>query len=146
MLAFAGLAASVGSCGQQTLDRDTAIESFRAANLDATEAQAACVIDRLIDRYGLDELQIQLATSPQASAFAERQVRDAFVCGANGDVRAQITEQLDGTGVDDHDAPCVADELVDGLTDADVNVLLTGEITPEFNDKFYAALEACGAL
>lgn len=132
-------------CGEG-FDRDAAVTSFSAANPEATQAQSECVVDRLIDRYGLSGLETELSVDPAAESFEEAQFRDMFSCGVEGDVRLQITAQLEANDVSPDDAPCVADILVDGLDDADVDVLLSGDISPEFFAKFVSAMEECGAI
>lgn len=136
----------LAGCGQESFDRAAAVESFSAANPDATGAQSGCVIDRLIGRFGLDGLEGQLSADPQEPDFEEAQFRDMFACGIEGDVRDQIVEQLEGNDVAPADAPCVADELVADLTDDDIDVLLSGDISDEFLAKFVTAMESCGAI
>ena len=133
------------SCGQG-FNRVAAIESFGKANPEATSDQAACVVDRLIDRYGLDELESELGTEPLHPSFEEVQFREMFRCGLAGDVQAQVIRQLSDNGVSAEDAPCVAENLVQALTDDDVDVLLSGQITDEFATKFYEAMDDCDAL
>lgn len=135
----------VAACGQG-FTRDDAVDSFAAANPDATGDQSACVVDRLLDRYGLDELEAELVAEPRNPAFEEAQFRDMFACGLEGDVEAEIAEQLRTNGVEPDDAPCVAGELVGGLDDDDIDVLLSGEITEDFMGKFVDAMSACGAI
>lgn len=139
------LLAGCGDGGDQ-FDRDAAVVSFSQANPEATEAQAACVVDRLVDRYGLDGLEQELEADEQSDEFVEVQFRDMFACGMEGDVRDQIIEQLEANDVAPADAPCVANELVADLTDGDIDVLLSGEITDDFFAKFISAMEACGAI
>lgn len=140
------LAAVATACGQG-YDRAQALESFRSTNPDVTADQAGCVVDQLIDRYGLDGLADQLEAGAGAGeAFIEAQYREMFACGVEGDVATVLAEQLEASGVSAEDAPCVADELTGGLTDDDIDVLLSGEITEDFAAKFAAAMESCGAL
>jgi hypothetical protein len=136
----------LAACGQDGFDRAAAVDSFSTANPDATDIQSGCVIDRLIDRFGLDGLEEQLSADPQELDFEEAQFRDMFACGMEGDVQDQIAEQLENNGVAPADAPCVADELVTDLTDDDIDVLLSGDISDEFLAKFVAAMESCGAI
>lgn len=128
------------------MDRSTLIEAFEENNPDVSTEQATCVVDRLLDRYELSELRTELETEPLSSGFEEAQFRDMFACGLQGDVRGQITEQLQANGVEAEYAPCVSDELVSDLTDADIDVLLSGEITEAFYQKFFAAMQTCGAV
>ena len=104
------------------------------------------MVDRLVDRYGLDGLEEQLGADEPDDSFVEAQFRDMFACGIEGDVRTQIVDQLRANGVDEADAPCVADALVGDLDDADIDVLLSGQITDEFFAKFFAAMDRCGAV
>lgn len=148
LVAVLALAACTGflvGCGQG-YDRDAAVSSFSLANPLATVDQSECVVDRLIDRYGLDGLEQELATDPADESFAEAQFRDMFACGIEGDVRSQITMQLQANDVAESDAPCVADLLVDDLNDDDIDVLLSGEISDEFFARFVSAMEQCGAI
>lgn len=143
MVTAVGLVAA--GCGQG-FDREAAVSSFGEANPDVTTAQAECVVDRLIDRYGLGELEQELRNDPPDERFEEAQFRDMFACGVQGDVTDQVVEQLEANGVTEEYAPCVADHLVGDLTDGDIDVLLSGEITDEFFEKFVGAMEDCGAV
>jgi hypothetical protein len=148
-----GLAAAVLSavllvpgCGRDTgLSRDDAIAEVRTVNPEVTAEQAGCVVDHLIDRFGLGKVGSLLEASAPDPDFQEAQFTDMFRCGVEGDVRQQILDQLTASGVPDADAPCVADVLVANLTDADVDVLLSGEITSAFAQKFDSAMRDCGA-
>jgi hypothetical protein len=144
LVLVAGLLAT--GCGEDGFDRAAAIDGFAAANPDTTPDQQGCVVDRLIERYGLDGLEAELAAAEPATPFVEDQFRFMFACGVEGDVRRQIEEQLQAAGVDDTDAPCVADALVVDLDDDDIDVLLSGEITDAFFEKFFAAMDGCGAI
>ncbi len=140
------LAGSVmAGCGDG-FDRDDAVVGFSEANPGVTTAQSECVVDRLIDRYGLDGLEGELAAEPVSESFEETQFRDMFACGIEGDIRSQIIEQLQANGVSEDDAPCVAGILVEDLDDDDIDVLLSGEITERFLARFVAAMEECGAI
>ncbi len=134
-----------GSCGQG-ISRDSLVADFASANPDVTTAQAECVVDRLLTDRDLAAIEAELTATEVAPAFEEDQFRAMFVCGIEGDVGVQITEQLVANGVSPDDAPCVSGELIDRLTDADVDVLLSGEITDEFYAKFFDAMESCGAV
>ena len=135
----------LAACGQG-FTREVAIDSFGEANPDATPDQSACVVDLLIDQYGLEQLEVELATDPLDANFEEAQFRAMFRCGIEGDVTQQLTVQLTDAGVDRADAPCVAEALVESLTDADIDVLLSGQLTDEFSTKFFQAMDDCGAL
>jgi hypothetical protein len=143
LLAFASAAAG---CGEPAPTREAAIESFQTANPAASEEQAACVVDGLIARYGLEELAEELEAEPIAPELEEVQFSTMFLCGMEGDVREQISTQLEDAGIASDDAPCVSDELVGSMSEEDVGVLLSGEITDSFAEKFYDAVESCDAL
>ena len=145
---MAAVVVAVSGCGQDdpTFDRAAAIDSFSEVNSEATSAQSACVVDGLIDRYGLERLETELRSDPQKADFAETQFREMFACGIEGDVRDQIVEQLQANEVDERDAPCVADALMTDLDDDDIDVLLSGDITDAFFAKFVSAMEDCGAI
>ena len=145
LAAVVAVASIAAGCGQG-YGRDDAVASFADANPSATEAQAGCVVDRLIDRYGLDQLEAELVADPIDPAFEETQFRDMFACGLEGDLEGEIARQLVDNGVEQADAPCVAGELVDDLEDSDIDVLLSGEITQDFMGKFVDAMRACGAI
>ena len=139
------LAILVAGCGQG-LTRDSLVADFAASNPDVTQDQAECVVDRLLSDRDLTAIEAELTGEAVSPQFEEDQFRAMFVCGIEGDVGEQITEQLTANGVSPDDAPCVSDELVDKLTDADVDVLLSGEITDEFYAKFFDAMASCGAV
>ncbi len=131
-------------CGQG-FDRETAVESFQQANPEATGTQSACVVDRQIERFGIDGLADELETDPPTDEFIDIQFRDMFACGMDGDVEEQLVELLQDSGVDDEAAPCVAGRIVEQLGDEDIDVLVSGEITDAFMSKFIAAMNDCGA-
>lgn len=128
------------------MSRDSLIAGFQESNPDAGTDQAGCVVDRLLERYGIEELEELLQTEPIADDFEEAQFRDMFACGIEGDVQAQIVDQLVANGVEAADAPCVAEGLMTDLDDDDIDVLLSGEITDEFYQKFFVAMESCDAI
>jgi hypothetical protein len=136
--------ALLAGCGAG-YDREDAVSRFRGLNPEVTADQAGCVVDRLVERFGLDRLESDLGADPPDADFEEAQFTDMFRCGVQGDVRQQIADQLVASGVAEADAPCVADELVATMTDADVDVLLSGDITTAFAQKFEVAMAACGA-
>lgn len=131
-------------CGQG-FDRAAATDSFQQANPEATSTQAGCVVDRQIDRFGLDGLADQLEAEPPSDEFVDMQFRDMFACGMDGDVEQQLVELLRDSGVDTSTAPCVATQIVEELDDQDIDVLVSGDITDAFMTKFVAAMTDCGA-
>ncbi len=142
---FLALTAALAGCAQG-FDRNGAVLGFAETHPDATTEQAECVVDRLLDRYALEDLEAKLASDPMEPGFEEAQFRDMFACGLEGDVRDQIATELESTGLKAEEAPCVADALVEDLDDADIDVLLSGEITDAFYEKFFVAMESCGAV
>ncbi len=145
VVALALLSVIGSGCGE-SFDRAAAVDSFMRANPEATDAQAGCVIDRQIDRYGLDGLAAELEADPAGDEFIDIQFRDMFACGIDGDVEEQLVEQLLASGVEPDAVPCVADRIVGELGDEDIDVLVSGEITEEFMTTFIAAMEGCGAV
>ncbi len=137
--------AMAAGCGQG-ISRESLVNDFTAANPDVTGAQAQCVVDRLLADRDLVTIEAELTAEQIAPGFEEDQFRAMFVCGIEGDVGDQITEQLVANGVAPDDAPCVSGELIDQLTDDDIDVLLSGEITDEFYAKFFTAMESCDAI
>ncbi len=134
----------LAACGGGGGDRESAIAAFEEANPDVGARESGCVVDELIERHGLDDLDRLLAEPESDAGFEEDQFRAMFRCGVGGDVEQQITEQLTAVGVAPADAPCVASELVSTLTDDDIDVLLSGEITEGFAAKFTTAAAGCG--
>mgnify|MGYP001954737009 CR=1 FL=1 len=104
------------------------------------------------DREGVQRLAHQLKGASAGYGFEEVGLAAANVEqplkgeASLDDVRDQIDEQLQANGVAAKDAPCVADAMVDELTDDDFDVLLSGEITDDFFTKFVSAMEECGAI
>lgn len=141
----AAIALASPACGG-AFTEEAAVTSFQSANPTANTDQSQCVVDLLLEQYGLDELEAQLASDPLPASFEEAQFRAMFRCGIEGDVETQITDQLIDNGVGAEDAPCVAANLVDSMTDDDIDVLLSGAITDDFSTKFLQAMEDCGAL
>lgn len=140
------LALTAATACANSFTREEAAASFAEAHPEATAEQSDCVIDRLLDRYTIDELEAELSRDAIGGDFQEAQFRDMFACGIEGDVRTQIATQLVDDGVDEDKAPCVADALVGDMDDDDIDVLLSGEITDAFYEKFFAAMEQCGAV
>jgi len=145
MMALALFAVGAVGCGEG-FDREAAVDSFMRANPEATNAQAGCVIDRQIDRYGLDGLATELEAEQASDDFIDIQFRDMFACGIDGDVEEQLVEQLLASGVEPGAVDCVAERIVDELGDDDIDVLVSGEITEDFMTTFIAAMEGCGAV
>lgn len=143
------VAAGLTGCGRG-FGRDDAVDAFQEAHPETSSTEAGCVVDRLIDRYGIDGLADELETGDPSPGFSEAQFTDMFACGIDGDVTAELTRQLTGqltdAGIDGDDATCVAGSLAAELDDGDIEVLVSGDITDEYLAKFTAAMEDCGAL
>ncbi len=140
-----GVVVTVSGCSS-SLTRQEADEAFLRGHPDATEHQAGCVVDKLISTYGLDGLQIELEREVPVRSFEIDQFRASFGCGLTGDVEAELARQLEASGVKPVSARCAGKELTASLDDEGLDVLLSGEITDEFYEKYFVALEACNAL
>ncbi|MDH4074599.1 MAG: hypothetical protein OEW29_01595 [Acidimicrobiia bacterium] len=139
------LLAAPGCGGDGGFGRDDAVARVRQDNPGITADQAGCVADRLVGRFGLDELGTLAAADPADADLQEAEFTDAFRCGVEGDVRQEIVSQLTANALPADQAGCVADELVPGLTDADIDVIVSGEISESFTQKFDTAMRDCGA-
>ncbi len=129
-----------------SLTRQEADAAFLRSHPDATEHQAGCVVDKLIAIYGLDGLRIELEREVPARSFEIDQFRGSFGCGLTDDVEAELARQLEATGIEAIAARCAAKELTTNLDEEGLDVLLSGEITDDFYEKYFVALEACNAL
>ncbi len=126
--------------------RDAAVESFVAANDDATTEQAGCVVDSLIAAYGLDGLEVELEAEVMDDDFEIAQFKASFACGMTADVEETLVDQLEQTGIDPLDAECAAEALVADFDESDLDVLLSGELNDTFYATYFDALEQCDAL
>lgn len=133
------------ACGQGT-GRASAIDQFRQVNPDASDSQSACVVDGLLDRYESAEIVAELTTSRQGAGFEEDQFREMFRCGLEGDIQETLIEQLGVAGIEGEEASCIAADLADSLTDADIDGILSGLITEDFRIRFEGAMAGCGAV
>ncbi len=121
-------------------------DAFADAHPEATGVQAQCVVDTLFDTYGADGLELELERAVADDDFEETQYRAMFACGMREDVRDQLAGQLERRGLTTGEAECVADALTGDLDDDDLDVLLSGELTDAFFDKYFGAMSACDAL
>lgn len=137
--------AAISGCSS-SITRQDADEAFLRSHPDATEHQAGCVVDKLISTHGLDGLQLELEREVPARSFEIDQFRASFACGLTDDVEAELARQLEVTGVEPVAARCAGKELTTSLDDEGLDVLLSGEITDDFYEKYFVALEACNAL
>lgn len=131
------------ACGAGT-GRASAIEQFRDSNPGASDAESACVVDGLLDRYESAEIVAELTTSPQGAGFEEDQFREMFRCGLEGDIEETLVEQLRLAGIEGEEAACIVAELAESLTDADIDGLVSGSISEEFRIRFGDAMSGCG--
>lgn len=145
-LALAGCSSS--------LSRADAVESFQAANPDASIDEAACVVDALIEEYetepvdenSLAELEAELREDPPNERFLLDQFRAEFGCGMTDGVEAQLRRELLANDIEEEAVECVAESLAGRLTDDDLEVLINDEMTESFYATFFAAVEECDAL
>ena len=142
---IAGLA-SISFIAGCAIQRDDLLESFSKANPDATEEQAACVVDELINVYGIEGVEEQLLLDPVDPKFEELQFRTMIHCGMTDRLVEPLAAQLERLDVPDENRDCVVEELTAGITDADLDVLLSGELTDAYYSKFFDALTTCDAL
>ncbi len=134
-----------GGCGSG-FDAEAAADQFQGAYPNAADAQAACVVDDLIERYGSDGLRTELDRPVKTEAFEEAQLRAMVLCGMLGDLTAELEAQLIDGGIPAEAAPCMAEELIGDIDEANLDVLLTGEITEQFYLDYLAAADACSVL
>lgn len=147
VLVAAAVVAVVGLAGcAEGFTREAAVESFAAANPDATSDESACVVDELIDEYGLTELEQELANDPPFRSFTDAQFRASFGCGMTGPVVDQLVPQIVASGIAEEHAECVATELVDTVTDDELDALVSGASSETFGVRYLEAAESCGAL
>lgn len=157
-LTFAVVVFVLAACSSD-LSRADAVGSFQAANPDASIAEAACVIDALIEEYegepvdeeALAGLEAELVAEPQRERFLLDQFRAKFGCGMTDGVEAQLRRELVANDIDENAVDCVAEALAGRLTDADLEVLigaedLINEESDSFYASFFAAVEGCDAL
>ncbi len=139
--------------------RADAVESFQAANPDASTIESACVIDALIEEYetepvdeeALAGLEAELLADPQRERFLLDQFRARFGCGMTDGVEAQLRRELLDNDIDEGAVECVAEALAGRLTDEDLEVLIgadgtADEMTDSFYASFFTAVEGCDAL
>ncbi len=137
----------VGLAGcSEGFTRDGAVESFVAVNTEASTDEAGCVVDDLIEQYGLEGLELELQRESPTESFATTQFRAMFACGMTSGVESSLTEQLQARGLAPAQAACAAEALTGSLDQDDLDVLISGELTDAFFDKYFVALEACDAL
>ncbi len=139
------LAVALGACSQD-LTEDDLVEAYQASRPSYSADVAECVVAHLVESFGVEGVEAELDTITSTDAFEVALYRAEFDCGETGDVEGRIVELLLDRDLDPEAAECVAADLVVDLDDSDFDVLLSGEITDQFFDKYYTAIYDCDAL
>ena len=137
-------AALVAGCGNE-FTRDDVAASFATSAPDVPADAADCVVDDLIETFGIDGLAAELEAEQTSIVYAEADTRARLRCGLVGDVRAELVTELEGSGITSEASACVADALLSDLSDDDIEVLLSGASSEAFTQKYLDAAEDCGA-
>lgn len=143
LLSLAATSLLIAACA---VTQEDLTASFVEAHPEATAEQASCTVGVLVDRYGIEGLEAELEAVEDSSEFTEAQFRAMVGCGMTQEVSAQLRTQMAELGVSDEARDCVVSELTKEITDADLDVLITGELTDAYYAKFFDALSACDAL
>ncbi len=130
----------------QELTEDDLVEAYQTSRPNFSADVAECVVGRLVETFGVDGVEGELDAITQTDAFEVALYRAEFDCGETGDVERRLVELLLDRDLEPEAAECVAGDLVGDLDDSDFDVLLSGEITDQFFDKYYTALYDCDAL
>ncbi len=130
----------------QELTEDDLVEAYQTSRPNFSADVAECVVGRLVETFGVDGVEGELDAITQTDAFEVALYRAEFDCGETGDVERRLVELLLDRDLESEAAECVAGDLVGDLDDSDFDVLLSGEITDQFFDKYYTALYDCDAL
>ncbi len=131
-------------CGNE-FTRDDVAASFANSSPDVPAEAADCVVDDLIETFGIDGLAAELEAEQTSIAYAEADTRARLRCGLVGDVRNELVTELEASGVTSDASTCVADALLSDLSDDDIEVLLSGASSEAFTQKYLDAAEDCGA-
>lgn len=138
----------VTGCSTQ-ITRSEADELFLATFPQASEVQAGCVVDKLISLDGIEGLERELEAEEPTAAFKQEQFRAMFGCGMTSELDEEMGRQVllveDGR-LSAATSSCVGTALVANIDEDGLEVLLSGEITDEFSETYYLALQACDAL
>ncbi len=129
-----------------SLSEDDLVESYQNSHPEVSGEVASCVVGELVDAYDIEGIEAELNAASLSAAFAERQYLAQFHCGQTDDVLRQVTTMLLDRGLEPEQADCVAGDLVGELDDADLEVLMRGEMTDQFFDKYFTATYDCDAL
>ncbi len=130
----------------QELTEDDLVEAYQTSRPNFSADVAECVVGRLVETFGVDGVEGELDAITQTDAFEVALYRAEFDCGETGDVERRLVELLLDRDLEPEAAECVAGDLAGDLDDSDFDVLLSGEITDQFFDKYYTALYDCDAL
>lgn len=130
----------------QELTEDDLVEAYQTSRPSFSADVAECVVGRLVETFGVDGVEGELDAITQTDAFEVALYRAEFDCGETGDVERRLVRLLLDRDLESEAAECVAGDLVGDLDDSDFDVLLSGEITDQFFDKYYTALYDCDAL
>jgi hypothetical protein len=143
----AAVALVAGACGD-TLGRDELVASFRRDFPRATEEQAGCVVDRLLERFEVEEIEQELSAEGGSSEFGNATVVAMAACGYDltdsDQWRVGLVGALVGLGYDTDDAGCIADRLIPQLDADDVAGLVSGELPDGFRARLAEAADGCG--
>jgi hypothetical protein len=138
--------AGASGCGDE-LDRRALTESFQRDFPDATATEASCVVDDLLDRFTLDEIEAEMDSGQASAPFANATVAAMASCGY--DLSAfepwmlTMVANLTRLGFEPDEARCAAERLSGQLTGDEVEQLTAGELPPGFRSRLVEALAAC---
>ncbi len=144
MVALFALVALPGC--SRALTEDDLVEAYQLSYPAASDETAGCVVGELVDAYEIVGVETELAAVSSSAAFAEAQYLAQFHCGQTDDVLRQVIAMLVERDLDPDQANCVATALVGDLDDQDLEVLMRGEMTDQFFDKYFTATYDCDAL
>lgn len=139
------IALLAGGCSR-ALTEDDLVEAYQDSNSNASATMSECIVGALVDRFGVDGVEAELEAIAPTQDFERTQYQAEFRCGDTDDVETQIEVLLTARDGNPEAAACVATALVPKLDDADLEVLLSGEMTDQFFDKYFVAVSDCDAL
>lgn len=134
-----------GGCSRELSEEDLA-EAYQASNDNASATMSECIVGTLVDQFGVDGVEAELEAVTATQDFQRTQYQAEFRCGDTADVETQIEALLTARDGDPDAASCIASALVPKLDDSDLEVLLSGEMTDQFFDKYFVAVSDCDAL
>ena len=134
------------SCARP-LDRGDLVDSFGRDFPTATEEQTGCVVDGLLDRFEIEEIEQELASDPASPAFGNALVAAMAACGYDLSSYDRWTLALVGElvelGYEPDVARCAADRLSADLAPEEVEALTAGELPAGFRQQLRDALDGC---